>query len=146
MGLQKLLFVFGLASAACPPSGWTTNQDTTCSPDFATGEGVTCSSDKFSANIKLDHVYWNGDAIITGSDQLDAAEITINSNANCVAAYNTATKLFTITDKSYDDCGITPIANGNNFDLAIMITGNEAGRTANTIKITKVSLYFHVRR
>lgn len=140
MGYQKLLFVFGLVTSTCPPSGWSTEQDGSCTPDFSDATEVVCSSDKFSAKISLDQVYWNGDAILTSDDQKNAAKVLINSNANCEATYDIAQSLFVITDFKYDDCGIAAVVDGSKFTLTIPITGNEEGRTDNNIKITKVSL------
>ena len=140
MSFQKLLFAFGLVSGTCPPSGWTTEQDGSCTPDFSDTTEVVCASDKFSAKISLDQVYWNGGAILTSDDQKNAAKIIINSNENCEATYDAAQSLFIITDFKYDDCGIAAVVDGSKFTLTIPITANEEGRTANTIKITKVSL------
>ena len=140
MSFRKLLFVFGLVSGTCPPSGWVTEQDGSCTPDFSDDTEVVCSSDRFSAKISLDQVYWNGIAILTSDDQLNAAKIIINSNENCEATYDTDENLFIITDQKYDDCGITAVVDGSKFTLTIPITANEEGRTANTIKITQVSI------
>ena len=141
MSFQKFLFVFGLVCGTCPPSGWVTEQDGTCTPDFGDDTEVVCSSDTFSAKISLDQVYWNGIAILSSDDQKNAAKIIINSNEDCEASYNTDENLFIITDKKYDDCGITAVVDGDKFTLTIPITGNEEGRTANTVKITKVSIH-----
>ena len=138
MRFLKLLFVFDLVSGDCPPTGWITEQDGTCTPDFSDDTEVVCLATKFSAKISLDQIYWNG-GILLSFYQKTAAKMIVNSNPNCEAFYDPAENRFILSERKYEDCGISPVFDGSKLTLTIPITGNEEGRSANTVKITKVS-------